>query len=94
MPKGTPRDKSTKRTVLHRLKIARGHLDKVIAMVEGDIYCIDVIHQSSAVRSALSEVNKIVMENHLKTCVADEIRKGKSQEVINEVMKAINKISP
>ena len=44
MPKGVPRDKSIERTVLHRLKIARGHLDRVISMVEKGEYCIDVIH--------------------------------------------------
>jgi len=92
MPKGIPRDKSTKHQILHRLKIARGHLDKVITMAQAGSYCIDIIHQSSAVRSALGEINKTVLENHLKTCVAHEIKKGKTDEVIGEVMKVMEKM--
>lgn len=76
---------------LHRLKIARGHLDKVIRMVEEDAYCIDIIHQSQAVQSALSQIDHLVLENHLKTCVADQIKQGKADQVIGEVMKVIDK---
>ncbi len=91
MPKGVPRDKSTKRKVLHRLKIARGHLDKVIRMVEKGDYCIDVIHQSLAVSSSLEEINKVILKDHLLTCVAHEIKKGNTKEVVDEVMKVMDK---
>ena len=83
--------KAIKDSILHRLKIAKGHLAKVIALIEEDAYCPEVIHQSQAVQSALSEVDKIVLENHLKTCVADQIRQGKTAAVISEVMQVINK---
>jgi CsoR family transcriptional regulator, copper-sensing transcriptional repressor len=76
MPKGIPRDKSAEHAILHRLKITRGHLDKVIGMVEAGHYCIDIIHQSIAVQSALREVDKIVMKRHMETCVADAISKA------------------
>ena len=66
-------------------------MDKVISLVEEDGYCIDVIHQSKAVQSALYETDKVVLEDHLKTCVADQIRQGKTDEVIAEVMKVVNK---
>lgn len=62
---------------------------KVITLVEGDAYCPEIIHQSQAVQAALLEVDKIILENHLKTCVADSIRQGKTNEVIDEVMKVI-----
>jgi DNA-binding FrmR family transcriptional regulator len=74
-----------------RLKIARGHLDKVIALVETGAYCPEIIHQSQAVQAALAQIDKIVLEGHLKTCVADQIKKGKTEEVINEVMKILEK---
>jgi len=74
-----------------RLKIARGHLDKVIALVETGAYCPEIIHQSQAVQAALAQIDKIVLEGHLKTCVADQIKKGKTEEVINEVMKIFEK---
>lgn len=76
---------------LHRLKIARGHLDKVINMVEKGAYCIDVVHQSIAVQSALKKVDELILENHLKTCVADEIRKGEAESAINELMAVLKK---
>ena len=91
MPKGIPRDQSIEHTILHRMKIARGHLDKVIDMVENGHYCIDVIHQSIAVQAALREVDQVILKNHMQTCVADSIRKGKSDEVIDEVLRVMEK---
>ena len=91
MPKGIPRDTSMKRHLLHRLKITRGHLDKVITMVENGEYCIDVIHQSVAIQSALKTTNQVLLKNHLETCVAEAIQNGRSEEVIKEVMQVIEK---
>jgi DNA-binding FrmR family transcriptional regulator len=91
MPKGIPKDKSIKRKIVHRLKIVRGHLDKVISMVEENHYCIDIVHQSLAVQAGLKEVDNIVLENHMRTCVADAIKKGHTNEVVSEVMKVMEK---
>jgi DNA-binding FrmR family transcriptional regulator len=85
------RPKDTQERILHRLKIARGHLDKVIKMVEKDEYCIDVIHQMQAVEAAIRETEGVVLENHLKTCTADAIRNGKKEEAVAEVMKVFQK---
>lgn len=91
MTKGIPKDKSVKRNILHRLKIAHGHLEKVIGMVAGDQYCIDVVHQSIAVQSALKKIDELILENHLKTCVSDSIKKGESANAIKEVMEVLKK---
>lgn len=91
MPKGIPRDQSVQQKVLHRLKIARGQLDGVVAMVESGHYCIDVIHQSLAVQAALKHVDDLILKNHMETCVAAEIKKGNADEVIAEVMKIMEK---
>ena len=85
------KETKTKKQILHRLQIARGHLDKVISMVEKDAYCIDVVHQSIAVQGALKKTDEVVLENHLKTCVADSIKAGKSSEAIKEVMEVLQK---
>lgn len=85
------RPKDTKERILHRLKIAHGHLKKVIQMVEDGEYCIDVIHQSQAVQRALQESDSLVLENHLKTCVADAIQKGQKETVIKELMQVLKK---
>lgn len=93
MPKGFPRNQSVKQKVLHLLKISRGHLDRVIGMVEDDEYCIDVIHQSMAVQSALRHTDQLILKNHMETCVADAIVKGKKDEVIEEVLRVMEKRS-
>lgn len=83
--------KNKKERTLHRLKIARGHLNKVIKMVESGDYCIDVLHQSQAVQKALKETDNLILENHLNTCVADSIKNGKKQTAINEVMEVFKR---
>lgn len=86
------RPKDTQERIVHRLKISLGHLQKVIKMVEADRYCIDIIHQSQAVQKALSQTDNLILENHLKTCTANAIKKGKTKDAINEVMAVINKL--
>lgn len=80
----------TKKRTLHRLKIARGHLNKVISMVENDEYCINVLHQSQAVQSALKSTDNLILDNHLKTCVVSQIKNGKV-EAIQEIMEVFEK---
>lgn len=80
-----------KTNILHRLKISKGHLEKVIKMIEADDYCIDIVHQLLAVQSALKNTDELILENHLKTCVADSIKKGESDEAIKEVMEVLKK---
>ncbi|HUD44212.1 MAG TPA: metal-sensing transcriptional repressor [Patescibacteria group bacterium] len=85
------RPKDTQERILHRLKIARGHLNKVISMVEEDAYCIDVMQQSQAVEKALQETTSLILENHLNTCVVEHIKKGESKTSIEEIMKVFRK---
>ncbi len=81
----------SKNKIIHRLKIAQGHLSKVIKMVEKDAYCIDVVHQSIAVQAALKKTDEVVLENHLKSCVADSIKNGEADIAIKEVMEVLQK---
>ena len=83
--------KDSKERVLHRLKIARGHLNKVISMIESDEYCIDVLTQSQAVQKAIIETDNLILENNLKSCVSDSIKNGNSEEAIAEVMNIFKK---
>ncbi len=91
MPRGIPRNNSIDREIIHRLKIAKGHLDKVIKMVEDKEYCIDIVHQSMAVQSALKKADNVIMKNHLETCTLDFIKKGESEEAIEEIIKILEK---
>lgn len=82
---------TNKKSIINRLKITEGHLRKVREMVEKDAYCIDVLHQSQAVEAALKEIDSLILNNHLNTCVVDAIKKGNSKEVIDEVMAVFKK---
>ncbi len=84
--------KDTKERVLHRLKIAQGHLKKVTQMVESDEYCIDVLTQSQAVQGAIKETDALILKNHLETCVINDMRNGKANKSIDEIMKVFKKI--
>ena len=66
-------------------------MDKIISMLEQDTYCIDIMHQLQAVESSLKEIGNLLLENHLKTCVADAIKKGKADESITEIMEVFKK---
>lgn len=83
--------KSTKERIQHRLKIVQGHLKKVSSMIENDSYCIDIIHQSQAIQKALRELDNVILEEHLKTCVADSITRGEKDHAIHEVMQVFQK---
>jgi len=83
--------KVKKDKILHRLLIAKGHLEKVVSMYESGAYCIDTVHQSMAVQSALKKVDQLVLENHLKSCVVDSIKKGDSQKVVKEMVSVFEK---
>lgn len=79
--------------VSRRLKIARGHLDKVIEMIDEGIYCVDVLQQSSAVRSAIKKAEEILLVSHLNHCVIDAMQSPKkSAETVRELGELFRKM--
>ncbi len=78
-----------KRDALNRLKTVRGHLDAVISMVEEERYCPQVMKQVSALQASLERVNRILVKNHLETCVPEAIREGRAQEIVEELMETL-----
>jgi DNA-binding FrmR family transcriptional regulator len=75
--------------VLNRLKTARGHLDAVVRMIEEDAYCPEVMKQLSAVQGSLERASRLVLRNHLETCVATAMQEGRTQEIVDELMEAL-----
>jgi DNA-binding FrmR family transcriptional regulator len=65
--------------VAHRLAIIRGQVEGLQRMVEDDAYCVDVLTQLSAIHEALRGVGKQIVENHLRTCVTEQLQ-GESDE--------------
>jgi len=78
-----------RRAVVNRLKTARGHLDAVIRMVGDDAYCPDLMKQLSAVQGSLERASRIVLRNHLETCVAAAMVAGRTDEIVEELMEAL-----
>jgi DNA-binding FrmR family transcriptional regulator len=70
-----------------RLRSARGHLDAVIRMADEDRYCIDVLHQLSAVQGALGQVRREVLEAHLRGCLSQPSPDG-GTDLVGELMAA------
>lgn len=77
------------RSILNRLKTARGHLDAMVRMVEEDAYCPEVMKQLSAVQGSLERASRIVLRNHLETCVAAAMVAGRTDEIVDELMEAL-----
>lgn len=59
--------KNTKEQLLHRLKICRGHLNKVSLMIDQEEYCIDISHQLQAIRKAMRRVDELIVEDHIRS---------------------------
>ena len=77
------------RTVMNRLKTARGHLDAVIRMVDEETYCPEVMKQLSAVQGSLERASRLVLRNHLETCVAAAMQAGRTGQIVDELMEAL-----
>lgn len=73
--------------LIRRLKIIEGQVRGLQDMLAKDVYCIDVITQTSAVKQALSGVEDRLMESHLSTCVVHQMQKGKQTNAIEEILK-------
>lgn len=60
-------------------------------MVEKDIYCTDILIQVAAANAALNSFSKELLANHIRTCVADDIRQG-NDETIDELIALLTKL--
>lgn len=85
------RDEKLKENLLKRLNKIEGQVRGVKGMVEKDVYCDDVLQQISAVQAAIYSVSKLVLENHIRTCVVEKIEKG-DKEIVNELLGTIGKM--
>ena len=79
------------RDLLNRLSRIEGQVRGIKRMVENDAYCTDILIQVSAVNAALNSFNKELLANHIRTCVAEDIRAGK-EETINELVQTLQKL--
>ncbi|NLC31717.1 MAG: metal-sensing transcriptional repressor [Clostridiales bacterium] len=89
--KHTQRNAEVKKAMMHRLNRIEGQVRGVKNMLDTDAYCIDIINQTAAIRSALSAFSNLLLEKHIQTCVRQGIGKGDA-EVVDELLLTIKKM--
>ncbi len=85
------RQEAEYRSLINRLNRIEGQVRGIKKMVENSAYCTDILIQVSAVQAALNAFNKELLANHIKTCVADDIRAGK-EETVDELVATLQKL--
>lgn len=89
--KHTPRSEQSQRLLQNRLNRMIGQLNGIKSMVEENRYCGDILTQVAAVESALQSFGYIILQDHLETCVVEEIRQGNPQ-IVDEAVELIKKL--
>lgn len=79
-------DKSKGR-IIRRLRLLEGQVRGLQKMIESDTYCIDVITQTSAVKQGLSNVEDLLLENHLSGCILNQVKSGQTNKAKDEILK-------
>lgn len=77
------------RSVVNRLKTARGQIGGIITAVEAEAYCPDVMKQLAAVGGLVEGASRIMLRRHLETCVAKAMREGRTAEIVDELMETL-----
>lgn len=77
--------------LIHRLNRIEGQVRGIRGMVEKDAYCTDILVQVAAVNAALNSFNKVLLANHIKTCVTRDIRDGK-EDTVDELVAVLQKL--
>lgn len=77
--------------LIHRLNRIEGQIRGIKGMVEKNAYCTDILVQVAAANAALNSFNKVLLANHIKTCVTNDIRGGK-EETVDELVEVLQKL--
>lgn len=89
--KTTPREEKELKQLKNRLNRMAGQLNGIGKMLDENRYCGDILMQVAAVESALQSFAYVILQEHMETCVAEEIRKG-NMEVVEEVLELMKKL--
>jgi DNA-binding FrmR family transcriptional regulator len=77
--------------LIHRLNRIEGQVRGVKKMVEEDAYCTDILRQVSAVTAALNSFNKVLLTNHIRTCVREDILEGR-EDTLEDLLSTLQKL--
>jgi DNA-binding FrmR family transcriptional regulator len=84
-------NQQVKEKSLSRMRKIEGQIKGVSKMIDEEKYCVDILNQISAVKSALDGVARKILKRHVESCVADAILKRQAEEKIEELMNTIFK---
>ena len=85
------RSEKERRDLMNRLKRIEGQVRGLQRMLEEDAYCPDILTQASAVNSALNSFCRVLLAEHLRTCVSRDLRAGR-EETVDELMDTLQKL--
>ena len=85
------RSDEERKALMRRLSIIEGQIRGIRGMLEKDIYCIDILTQVSAANCALNSFSRELLAEHMRSCVAEDIREG-SGEKLDELLKLLPKL--
>lgn len=85
------RDENERHDLMNRLKRIEGQVRGLQRMLDEDAYCPDILTQASAVSSALNSFCRVLLANHIRTCVSKDIRDGR-EETVDELMDTLQKL--
>lgn len=77
--------------MINRLSRIEGQIRGIKGMVEKNVYCTDILVQVAAVNAALNSFNRVLLANHIKTCVTQDIKDGK-EETVDELVNTLKKL--
>lgn len=89
--KSKERSEKEYKDLINRLNRIEGQVRGIKGMIEKDAYCTDILTQVAAVNAALNSFNKVLLTNHMKTCVTRDIMEGK-EETVDELMNVLQKL--
>lgn len=85
------RDEKEFRDLMNRLNRIEGQIRGIRGMVEDERYCVDILNQVSAVQSALNGFNKVLLSNHIRSCVVADVKEG-NEHAVDELCETIKKL--
>ena len=85
------REEKESKDLMNRLSRIEGQVRGVKGMLERDAYCVDILTQVAAINAALNSFNKVLLANHIKSCVVENVRNG-DDSIIDELVVTIQKL--
>lgn len=85
------REEAEYKDLVNRLSRIEGQIRGIKRMLDEDAYCVDIITQVAAANAALNSFNKVLLSNHIRSCVADDVKQG-NDEKLEELVNTLGKL--